>query len=218
MRVTGQPREQKTAKWAIRERQVNPLVKLLSASKAFRIYSAPPAKLTDTLLATDIEFTISVSDSDSSSVSEGGDDSDTTRAYRAHAMRRRKRTFNKQYGLQVDAEHRNGSEIKATWENDIEPLVMNQKGKGRAIAGPRISRDTTDNSATEDSGDDDRIRPEEEGVTPRVQGKKYFIQSIVAEDSESDLSDDISPLADPTGYSAQLARRAARRNGGKVST
>lgn len=29
---TGQPREEKTAKWAIRERQVNPLVKLLSTS------------------------------------------------------------------------------------------------------------------------------------------------------------------------------------------
>lgn len=166
----------------------------------------------------DIEFTIAVSDSDSSSVSEGGDDSDTTRAYRAHSMRRRKRTFNKQYGFQADTEQGNGSEIKATWEDDIRPLVMDRKGKGKATARAPSPRKASDNSATEESDDEVVLNQEETGAGPRAQSKTHLAQKIPEDETESELSDDISPLADPAGYSAQLARRAARRIGVQVIT
>lgn len=170
---------------------------------------------------TDIEFTISVSDSDSSSVSEEADGSDTTKAYRAHSMRHRKRTFNQQYGFKADPQQESGSAIKATSEYDIAPLVTDRKGKGRPPSVSQAAFEGTDDSATEDSDNNVGTNGARSGgqiATFRVAEKRSFTGQNVVEDSESDMSEDISPLADPGAYAAQIARRTAKRSSAKVSS
>ncbi|KAK9899632.1 hypothetical protein P389DRAFT_164661 [Cystobasidium minutum MCA 4210] len=193
----GQPREQKTAKWAVRERQVNPLVKLLN-----------------------IEFTIEVSDSNSSSASEGGDESETTKAYRASSKRVRKRNFNRQYGLEGTATNGQDRPAKAESDEEVVPNV-DRKGKGTSRTMTKPASIQVDTSATEDSEEElpVRVKKEEDkdlDLCTAKQDVKPDLSKHIDSESEGETSEDISPLGDPAGYTAQIARRAARARGDHI--
>lgn len=81
---------------------------------------------------------------------------------------------------------------------------------------PSTLHQITDNSATEESGDErpPKVKKEEEDPSDWAnKATKPVVKREVSEDSESEMSEDISPLGDPAGYSAQLEKRAAKRNG-----
>lgn len=160
-----------------------------------------------------------MSDSASSSASEGANDSETTKAYRASSRRRKKRNFNRQYGLETDA-----AEVAMQAESDQDATshsLTDRKGKGVARASSVPPRNLVDTSATEESGDDlpVKVKKEEDkdGLLALGEDIKPDISRVIDSDSEGELSEDVSPLGDPAAYSAQIARRAARARGERLS-
>lgn len=99
--------------------------------------------------------------------------------------------------------------------------IADGKGKGIAWASPAPARNVVDASATEESGDDlpVKVKKEEDkdGLCAREEDIKPDINRIIDSDSEGELSEDVSPLGDPAAYSAQIARRAARGKGERLS-
>lgn len=165
-----------------------------------------------------------MSDSESSSAaSEKGDESDTTKAYRKYSKRRRKKDFNKQYGLDGESRDNDTRPVKAEAEHVSAKIPSDRKGKGRAQLSSTPQCQQVDTSATEDSDNETPLRvKQEQADEPPFQlsriGRVSANNQAIKDESESDLSEDVSPLGDPGGYLAQLERRAARLEGASVST
>jgi hypothetical protein len=169
----------------------------------------------------DIEFTVSISDSESSSASEHSNESDTTKAYRAASKRRKKRAFDRKYGLSSVQQSPHGK--RATFSSDDnssddrKPNVADIKGKGKEK--PEHSRQHIDESATEDSDAEDQpkqVKKEEEDDLMKSEDKKPDISQLLDAFSDSELSEDISPITNPAAYRAQLQRKQAKRLGNGV--
>lgn len=95
--------------------------------------------------------------------------------------------------------------------------VKDKKGKGRPLAPPDPAI-IIDLSATEESGDDAVVRVKKEEqveYSDRLASSENMtnqgMNQSIHNSSESEMSEDISPLDDPAGYRAQLERRCGKK-------
>lgn len=193
----GQGRETKTAKWARRERRLNPLISLLGESRHVWRHSTAGVANTEKSRPSDIELDIVASDTSSSEGSIDTDAaqelSDTSKAIFQRAARRR------QANLALVKGRRRRNARKAPDSSDGEDTVHLRpiprlEAKGLITARKPASDDLGANIAP------DRLAKVNAASPAKVQ----------QESSESDdFSDDVSPM-DTIRYQEQLARRKTR--------